>query len=149
MPTVTYKGLPLALTLDLIAFPTPDTVSFKYLGRDGEDVIRDVGGLGITLSACCTSEQELYVATCFVTVNHVTNSSVDVYRARFANAFGFEELSFNVRIHGKPRPSQVSFIPVLFLEHHADDERTFACGISAHEAMDQLKTVVPPQIANI
>ena len=107
MPTVTYEGRPLALTLDLIAFPTPDTVSFKYLGRDGEDLIRDVDGLGITLSARCTSEQELYVATCIVTVNHVTDSSVGVYRARFANAFGFEELSFNVMMHGKPRPSQV------------------------------------------
>ena len=104
MPTVTYEGRPLALMLDLIAFPTPDTVSLKYLGRDGEDLTRDVGGLGITLSARCTSE--LYIATCIVTVNHVTDSSVGVYRARFANAFGFEELSFNVLIHGKPRPSQ-------------------------------------------
>ena len=100
--------------LDLIAFPTPDTVSFRYLGRDGEDLIRDVDGLGITLSARCTSEQELYIATCVVIVNHVTNSSVGVYTARFANTFGFEEMSFNVMMHGKPRPSQVNGVSLVY-----------------------------------
>ena len=101
MPTVTYEGRPLALPFDLIAFPTPDTFSFKYLGRDGANASREVDGLDITLSPHCTSERALFMAVCIVTVNHVTNSSVGVYRARFANAFGFEEVDFKVTLRGK------------------------------------------------
>ncbi|XP_070183135.1 uncharacterized protein, partial [Littorina saxatilis] len=89
-----YKGYPVHLSVDMLAFPLPDTFTFEFNGQENNVSESVTPG---NLDSRCWTTFAAYAVTCNVTVNKMTSGDAGFYSVWIGNSAGNFTISFEVK----------------------------------------------------
>ncbi|XP_070182828.1 nephrin-like, partial [Littorina saxatilis] len=99
-PMLNYKGRPVQLSVNIVAFPLPAYFAFVYHGPKNHG---PGNNLSVTaeLGMHCRNMFDAYIATCNITVNAITSRDAGFYSVRIGNSVGSSTITFEVEYFGE------------------------------------------------
>ncbi|KAK7475066.1 hypothetical protein BaRGS_00033679, partial [Batillaria attramentaria] len=96
LPDVNFKDTAIQLTFEVTAYPTPRDNPVYYVGNTSSDDVseeREVQGL---VDVHCLPTTSVYISTCHVIVDNITEYDAGFYKIRIGNDFGYSDFNLTV-----------------------------------------------------